>query len=170
MHVWRILACVTALIAIGEARAANPEVVVDTSFGKFTLELFEDKAPITVKNFLQYVDDKHYDGLIFHRVKPDSMIQGGGFTPGMNERKVRDPIKNESSNGLKNLRGTIAMPRAKNQPDSATSQFYVNVVDNPTLDKAAGGYCVFGRVLDGIDVVDKIRKVETVELDRKSVV
>src|SRR5258706_16398738 len=119
MRVWRILACATALIAIGEARAANPEVIVDTSFGKFTLELFKDKAPITVKNFLQYVDDKHYDGLVFHRVIKDFMIQGGGYDATLKELKTREPIKNETGNGLPNNRGDIAISPT-NQLDNAT--------------------------------------------------
>src|SRR5262249_48532292 len=116
----------------------------------------------TVKNFLTYVDDKHYDGTIFHRVISNFMIQGGGYTPGMTERKTRDPIKNESTNGLQNKRGTIAMARL-NDPDSATAQFYINVVDNANLDRNGGqpGYCVFGRVTAGMDVVDKIRQVST---------
>lgn len=154
-------ALVLWLITNGTARAANPEVVVETTYGNFSVELFDEKAPITVKNFLQYVADKHYDGTIFHRVKEDFMIQGGGFEPGMKERKTREPIKNESDNGLKNVRGTIAMART-DALNSATSQFYINVVDNPSLDM--GHYCVFGRVKDGMDVVDKIRKVKTVDI------
>jgi peptidyl-prolyl cis-trans isomerase B (cyclophilin B) len=115
-----------------------------------------------VKNFLQYVDDKHYDGTIFHRVKENFMIQGGGFEPGMREKKVRDPIKNEWENGLKNNRGTLAMARSQ-ALNSATAQFYINVVDNPDLD--AGKYCVFGRVKEGMDdAVDKIRKIKTVDV------
>ena len=108
------------------------------------------------------MDDKHYDGTIFHRVISNFMIQGGGFTPGMAERKTREKIKNESTNGLKNQRGTIAMART-NDPDSATAQFYINVVDNPNLDRNGSnpGYCVFGRVIEGIEVVDKIRQVST---------
>jgi cyclophilin family peptidyl-prolyl cis-trans isomerase len=159
---WCLFALAFALFAGGTLRAANPEVIVETSYGNFTVELFEDKAPITVKNFLQYVDDKHYDGTIFHRVKEMFMIQGGGFEPGMKEKKVRAPIKNESDNGLKNNRGTLAMARTQ-ALNSATAQFYINVVDNPDLD--AGKYCVFGRVTQGgMDVVDKIRKVKTVNI------
>src|SRR5262245_21849961 len=105
----------------------NPRVVIDTSAGAITVELFADKAPITVKNFLQYVDDKHYDGTIFHRVIKDFMIQGGGMDPGLKERKTREPIKNEGGNAVKNERGTIAMART-NVPDSATSQFFINTV------------------------------------------
>lgn len=146
------------------ARAANPIVVIETNMGTIRVELFEDKAPITVKNFLQYVADKHYDGLIFHRVIPNFMIQGGGYEPGLKERKTRAPIKNEAGNGLSNVRGTIAMART-NVPDSATSQFFINVKDNTFLDRAQAadkvGYCVFGRVTEGMDVVDKISLVKT---------
>jgi cyclophilin family peptidyl-prolyl cis-trans isomerase len=155
---------VLGVLAVGGVRAANPVVVMETNKGTIKIELFEDKAPITVKNFLQYVKDKHYDGLIFHRVIENFMIQGGGFEPGMKERKTREPIKNESDNGLSNLRGTIAMARTS-VPDSATSQFFINVKDNTFLDKAMArdkvGYCVFGRVIEGMDVVDKIRSVKT---------
>jgi cyclophilin family peptidyl-prolyl cis-trans isomerase len=135
-------------------------IVIKTSMGTIEGELYEDKAPVTVKNFLQYVDDKFYDDTIFHRVMEDFMIQGGGMNPDLKEKKgTRAPIKNESGNGLSNVRGSIAMAR-KNDPDSATAQFYINVVDNSgTLDP--GGYCVFGKVTKGMDVVDKIRKVET---------
>lgn len=163
-----VVPCLAALVALtaGTARAANPVVAVETSHGTIKIELFEDKAPATVKNFLQYVEDKHYDGTIFHRVISDFMIQGGGFEPGMKEKKTRDPIKNESANGLSNLKGTIAMART-NEPNSATAQWYINVKDNTFLDKAKAkdgvGYCVFGRVIDGMDVVDKIKAVETAE-------
>ena len=146
----------------------NPVVVLDTSAGKITVELFQDKAPITVKNFLQYVEDKHYDGTIFHRVIADFMVQGGGFEPGMTEKKTRAPIKNEAGNGLANEKGTLAMART-NVPDSASSQFFINVKDNPFLDRANArdkvGYAVFGKVTEGMDVVDKIRKVETTTRD-----
>jgi peptidyl-prolyl cis-trans isomerase B (cyclophilin B) len=139
-------------------------VVMETSKGTIRIELYQDKAPITVRNFLQYVKDKHYDGLIFHRVIPNFMIQGGGMEPGLQERKARDPIKNESSNGLANKRGTIAMARAV-EPNSATSQFFINVKDNDFLDKANSrdgvGYCVFGRVIEGMNVVDNIKGVTT---------
>ncbi len=152
------------MVAAGSARAANPIVVMETSLGTIKIELDEEKAPITVKNFLTYVKDKHYDGLIFHRVIDGFMIQGGGFEPGMKERKTRDPIKNEAGNGLPNTRGTIAMARTSD-PDSATSQFYINVKDNNALDRAQSrdkvGYCVFGRVIAGMDVVDKIKAVRT---------
>src|SRR5262249_51075093 len=142
----------------------NPVVVMETSMGTVKMELFESKAPITVKNFLQYVDDKHYDDTIFHRVIKGFMIQGGGMTATMKEKPGRPPIKNESFNGLPNERGTMAMARTP-IADSATAQFFINVVDNAFLDRAnAGdgvGYCVFGRVTEGMDVVDKIRAVPT---------
>jgi peptidyl-prolyl cis-trans isomerase B (cyclophilin B) len=140
----------------------NPVVVMETSMGKITIELFEDKAPITVKNFLRYVDEKHYDSTIFHRVIENFMIQGGGFDTGFKQRETFKPIKNEASNGLSNKRGTIAMART-NDPDSATAQFFINVKDNAGLDRneESAGYAVFGQVTDGMDVVDKIKKVET---------
>src|SRR5262249_25622685 len=152
--------------------------VIKTNQGTIKVELFEKDAPETVKNFLKYVDDKHYDDTIFHRVIEDFMIQGGGFKKGFSDikdekdvekyrNKTRDPIKNESDNGLSNKRGTLAMART-NKPDSATDQFYINVKDNEGLDKAKArdkvGYCVFGKVIEGMDVVDKIKKVETKEI------
>ena len=144
--------------------AKNPVVVMKTSAGTIKIELFEDKAPISVKNFLAYVDDKHYDGTIFHRVIPTFMIQGGGMEKGLKEKKTKPPIKNESTNNLENKRGTLAMART-GVPDSATSQFFINVKDNDFLDKANArdkvGYCVFARVTDGMDVVDKIKAVKT---------
>jgi cyclophilin family peptidyl-prolyl cis-trans isomerase len=155
---------VLGMVAASGARAENPVVTMETSMGTIKIELFEDKAPISVKNFLEYAKDKHYDGLIFHRVIEDFMIQGGGFEPGMKQKKTRDPIKNEAGNGLSNERGTIAMART-NVADSATSQFFINVKDNTGLDRARSadgvGYCVFGKVIEGMDVVDKIRKVKT---------
>jgi peptidyl-prolyl cis-trans isomerase B (cyclophilin B) len=156
---------VMALMSATEtARAANPVVLIDTSMGPIKVELYEDKAPNTVKNFLSYVDKKHYDDKIFHRVISNFMIQGGGFDKDLNESKTDAPIKNESANGLKNERGTIAMARTSD-PDSATAQFYINVQDNAGLDKARArdgvGYCVFGRVIDGMNVVDKIKEVQT---------
>jgi peptidyl-prolyl cis-trans isomerase B (cyclophilin B) len=141
----------------------NPTVVMTTSQGTIKIELYEDKAPITVKNFLGYVDDKFYDGTIFHRVISNFMIQGGGFEPGMNQKKPKSPIKNEAGNGLSNTRGTIAMARTSD-PDSATAQFFINVKDNLGLDRARSqdgvGYCVFGKVAEGMDVVDKIKAVK----------
>jgi peptidyl-prolyl cis-trans isomerase B (cyclophilin B) len=148
----------------GVARAANPVVVMDTSMGTIKIELYEDKAPTTVKNFLGYVDDKFYDGTLFHRVMSDFMVQGGGMTPGMHEKKTKDPIKNESTNNLANQKYTVAMARTS-VPDSATSQFFINVKDNQFLDRANSrdgvGYCVFGKVIEGQDVVDKIKAVKT---------
>jgi cyclophilin family peptidyl-prolyl cis-trans isomerase len=136
-----------------------PVVLMETSLGAIKIELNEDKAPITVKNFLSYVDDKFYDNTIFHRVIDGFMIQGGGFDPGMKQKTTKAPIKNESPNGLSNVRGSIAMARTNN-PDSATAQFYINVGDNSgSLDKPR--YCVFGKVIDGMDVVDKIKAVKT---------
>jgi peptidyl-prolyl cis-trans isomerase B (cyclophilin B) len=163
------LTCAVAFLACGcskeEAQATDPTVVVmETSMGTIKLELDGGKAPITVKNFLSYVDEGFYDGTIFHRVISDFMIQGGGFEPGMREKKkLRWPIKNEASNGLSNKRGTIAMART-NDPDSATAQFFINVVDNGAkLDKSGrnAGYCVFGKVIDGMGVVDRIKDVAT---------
>ena len=139
-------------------------VIIDTSKGRIKAELFAEKAPITVKNFLQYVDDKFYDGTIFHRVIPNFMIQGGGMLPGGREKETRAPIKNEGGNGLTNKRGTLAMART-NVPDSASSQFFINVKDNDFLDRANArdrvGYAVFGRVLEGMEVVDAIKVVPT---------
>ena len=147
-----------------DLRPAGNVVVVDTSLGKIEIELDSEKAPKTVANFLAYVDGKFYDGVVVHRVIENFMIQGGGFEPGMKEKKSRDPIKNESSNGLSNLKGTIAMART-GEPNSATAQWYVNVKDNTFLDKAKArdgvGYCVFGRIIEGLDVVDKIKAVDT---------
>ena len=148
----------------GAAAQKNPVVLIETSLGNIKVELFADKAPVTVKNFLSYTDDKFYDGTIFHRVIPQFMIQGGGFTPQMQQKKTREAIKNESDNGLSNERGTLAMARTPD-PDSATSQFFINLKDNIFLDKAQSrdrvGYCVFGKVIDGMDVVDKIAGVRT---------
>jgi cyclophilin family peptidyl-prolyl cis-trans isomerase len=139
-------------------------VVMETSLGTIKIELFPEKAPITVANFLGYVDDGFYDGTIFHRVIANFMVQGGGFVPGMSQKKTKANIKNESSNGLSNKRGTLAMARTPD-PDSASAQFFINVVDNGFLDKAqardGAGYCVFGQVTEGMDVVDKIKAVKT---------
>ncbi len=154
----------TTAVFAGAASAANPVVIMETSMGTIKIELFEDKAPITVKNFLKYVEDKHYDGTIFHRVIPTFMIQGGGFQSGMKEKQTREAIKNESDNNLSNVKGTLAMARTS-VPDSATSQFFINTKDNNFLDRANArdkvGYCVFGKVTAGMDVVDKIKDVKT---------
>ncbi len=155
-------ACLSASAVAGQASGQKPVVVLDTSMGPITLELYPDKAPITVANFLKYVDEGFYDGLIFHRVIPGFMVQGGGMTEQMEEKSKgrHDPIKNESSNGLSNERGTVAMARTAN-PNSATCQFFINHADNPRLDNYGGGYTVFGKVIDGMDVVDKIANVST---------
>ncbi len=133
-------------------------VKLETTKGAIVIEVNETAAPVTATNFLQYVQDGFYDGTIFHRVIPNFMIQGGGFTPDMKQKPTRPPIVNEAKNGLKNKRGAIAMARL-NDPNSATSQFYINHVDNANLDKL--GYAVFGQVVEGMDVVDAIAKVET---------
>ena len=141
------------------------KATMETSMGTITLELDDVKAPETVANFVQYAKDGHYDGTIFHRVIDGFMIQGGGFTKDMNQKETREPIRNEAMNGLRNLRGTIAMARTM-VVDSATSQFFINLVDNSFLDfqnptPQGFGYAVFGKVVDGMDVVDQIAKVKT---------
>jgi cyclophilin family peptidyl-prolyl cis-trans isomerase len=133
-------------------------VKLETTKGIIVIEVNETAAPVTAANFLQYVNDGFYDGTIFHRVIPNFMIQGGGFTPDMKQKTTRPAIVNESKNGLKNKRGAIAMARL-NDPNSATAQFFINHVDNAYLDKS--GYAVFGQVVEGMDVVDAIAKVET---------
>src|SRR5262245_10257653 len=164
MKLFRIFASLLALATVGTAQGANPVVIMETSEGTIKIELFEDKSPTTAKNFLTYVDDKHYDGTIFHRVKDTFMIQGGGFDADGKEKKTRDSIKNEAGNGLSNKKGTIAMARTSD-PDSATAQFFINTVDNAFLDKndSSAGYCVFGKVIEGMDVVDKIKSARTVK-------
>ena len=141
------------------------KVAMETSMGTISLELDDEKAPATVANFVEYAKAGHYDGTIFHRVIDGFMIQGGGFTKDMNQKPTRDPIRNEAMNGLKNARGTIAMARTM-VVDSATSQFFINLVDNDFLDfqtptPQGFGYAVFGKVTDGMAVVDKIAKVRT---------
>ena len=141
------------------------KATIETSMGTITVELDDAKAPITVKNFIDYAQAGHYDGTIFHRVIDGFMIQGGGFTKDMNQKETRAPIKNEAANGLKNARGTIAMARTM-IVDSATSQFFINLVDNEFLDYRGPdprmfGYAVFGKVTDGMEVVDRIAKVKT---------
>ena len=145
----------------------RPVVVIETSMGTIKAELWDHKAPNTVANFLTYVDDRFYDGLIFHRVMPKFMIQGGGFTPEMKEKPTRPPIKNEAAFGVLNNRGTLAMARM-NDPHSATAQFYINLVANEALNfrtrergRGGYGYCVFGRVIEGMIVVDRIGQVQT---------
>jgi cyclophilin family peptidyl-prolyl cis-trans isomerase len=144
---------------------ADPVVEVSTNFGTFEITLDPGKAPKSVENFLAYVDGKHYDGTIFHRVIPTFMIQGGGYDQNLEKKPVRAPIQNEADNGLKNTRGTVAMART-GDPHSATAQFFVNVVDNSFLDHQSKdpqgwGYAVFGKVTEGMDVVDKIKAVKT---------
>jgi cyclophilin family peptidyl-prolyl cis-trans isomerase len=143
----------------------NPVVTMTTSMGDITLELFKTEAPLSVQNFLQYVNEGFYSGTVFHRVKKGFMIQGGGFTPSLQEKPTRPPIQNEATNGLHNTRGTLAMARTR-ALRSATAQFYINVVDNRALDHTGFspdefGYAVFGRVLSGMDVVDRIVAVPT---------
>jgi cyclophilin family peptidyl-prolyl cis-trans isomerase len=135
----------------------------ETSLGDFVIEFDADKAPVTVANFLQYVDDGHFDGTVFHRVIPGFVIQGGGMTADLSQKPTRKPIANEADNGLRNLRGTLSMART-NDVNSATSQFFVNLVDNAFLDHQGPrnfGYAVFGRVVEGMDVIDAIAAVKT---------
>ena len=148
------------------SETTNPLVVMATSKGEIRIELDQEKAPKTVDNFLSYVDDGFYDGTIFHRVISNFMIQGGGFTPDMDQKATKDPIENEADNGLGNEKGTIAMARTSD-PHSATAQFFINAADTNDFLNHRGkspqgwGYCVFGRVVAGLDVVDEIRKVKT---------
>ena len=163
-----VFAALVSLVMVSETMAAdaNPKVEMETSKGKIVIELFPDKAPETVKNFLNYVETKYYDGTIFHRVIPNFMIQGGGFTTDMKRKSAGAPIKNEADNGLKNERGTIAMART-GDPHSATAQFFINAVNNDFLNhksktQQGWGYVVFGKVITGMDVVDAISAVKTV--------
>lgn len=147
------------------AQEANPVVLMETSLGTITIELYQDKAPKSVENFLAYVNSGFYEGTVFHRVIPDFMIQGGGMTADLNRKATRGPIENEATNGLKNTRGTLAMART-GDVNSATSQFFINPVNNANLDHKSTnpsefGYAVFGMVTEGMDVVDKIRAVPT---------
>jgi peptidyl-prolyl cis-trans isomerase B (cyclophilin B) len=144
---------------------ATTSVVVETDLGNIEIDLEDEKAPKSVENFLKYVDDKHYEGTLFHRVIPGFMAQGGGYDASFEKKAVRDPVDNEADNGLKNTRGTVAMARTS-EPNSATSQFFVNVKDNGFLDhtgknSTGWGYCVFGTVTAGMDVIDKIVAVAT---------
>jgi len=152
--------CTLAMTSALAADDAHPEVVLDTTMGPITVQLDPARAPITVANFLKYVDEGFYNNTIFHRVIPGFMIQGGGLTADMQEKPTHEPIKNESGNGLSNKRGTIAMAR-KPDPDSATAQFFINHVDNANLDTYGGGYTVFGKVVSGMETVDAIAKVAT---------
>ena len=167
-----ILGALVALVTAGAgmAVAANPKVEMETSKGKMVIELFPDKAPETVKNFLNYVETKYYDGTIFHRVIPKFMIQAGGFTSDMKQKSAGAPIKNEADNGLKNDRGTIAMART-GDPHSATAQFFINSVNNDFLNhksktQQGWGYVVFGKVIAGMDVIDAISASKTVTRGR----
>ncbi len=153
------------LTLVGAALAANPKVNMQTNKGLIVIELYPDQAPQSVANFLAYVDAGFYDGTIFHRVIPDFMIQGGGFTADLEKKATRDPIPNEADNGLKNERGTLAMART-NDPNSATAQFFINHKDNAFLDHSGKnsrgwGYAVFGSVTDGMSVVDAIATTPT---------
>jgi cyclophilin family peptidyl-prolyl cis-trans isomerase len=150
---------------LAQTPAANPKVLLKTTMGDITLELYPAKAPITVKNIIDYVNAKFYDGLIFHRVMPGFMIQCGGLTADMREKPNNAPIKNEAGNGLKNDRGSVAMARLP-EPDTASSQFFINLVNNDGLNHRSNtpegfGYCVFGKVIAGMNVVDAIAKVPT---------
>lgn len=161
-----LLSLVLVLPAVAaEKKAANPRVLLDTSEGQIVLELFPDKAPQTVNNFLAYVDSKFYDDTIFHRVIPDFMIQGGGYTSKFKRKQTQEPVRNEATNGLKNDRGTIAMARTQD-PHSATAQFFINSKNNDFLNYSSKtahgyGYAVFGRVVKGMDIVDRISLART---------
>jgi cyclophilin family peptidyl-prolyl cis-trans isomerase len=161
---WTWLLFTGVLTAMSEAHAANPVIVLETNKGPIEIELFEDKAPGTVANFLKYVDEGHFNGLIFHRVIDGFMVQGGGFDKDMKEKKAAHPsIKNEAAtSGVKNTRGTIAMART-NDPNSATCQFFINHKDNDFLNASPGnpGYAAFGQVKSGMETVDAIAKVQT---------
>lgn len=166
MNLILVLILAFAAVALGwPAQNSNPKVLIKTTKGDITVELYQAKAPITVNNFLTYVADKFYEGTIFHRVIPGFMIQGGGLTEEMHQKAARSAIKNEAGNGLKNLRGTLAMARTA-VVNSATCQFFINLVDNPDLNHSDNtdegfGYCVFGKVIDGMAVVDAIAQVPT---------
>lgn len=147
------------------AGAANPRVAIQTNKGQIVVELFADKAPKTVANFLAYTDSGHFDGTVFHRVKPGFMIQGGGFTAAMSQKPTKASVQNEADNGLKNTRGTLAMARTSD-PHSASSQFFINLVDNGFLDHTGKtpqgwGYAVFGQVVEGMETADAIAQVKT---------
>ena len=160
-------ACAVMTLSAPESSAQeNPVVVMETSLGDITIELFQDRAPISVENFLSYANDGNYAGTIFHRVIQQFMIQGGGMTADLSPKGTRSPIKNEATNGVSNERGTVAMART-NVVDSATSQFFINTannarsLDNTGTDPRSYGYAVFGKVVEGMDVVDKIAAVPT---------
>jgi cyclophilin family peptidyl-prolyl cis-trans isomerase len=159
----KTILCVFFFLSAFNLFAKAPIVLIETNMGAIEVELNQEKAPVTVKNFLSYVDDKFYNGLIFHRVIDGFMIQGGGYDEKMNEKKTKEPIKNEASNGLLNDTGTIAMARTAD-PNSATAQFFINVVDNSGLNYPSPdghGYAVFGKVISGMHVVNRIKMVKT---------
>jgi peptidyl-prolyl cis-trans isomerase B (cyclophilin B) len=158
----KLCAFIACILLCANVLAADPQVELKTNMGTITLELYSDKAPKTVENFLQYVRDGHYKGTIFHRVIPGFMIQGGGFNVDFVQKPTRAPVQNEAKNGLRNDAGTIAMARTSD-PDSATAQFFINVNNNQALNFAPGnpGYAMFGNVIKGMDVVNKIVGVET---------
>lgn len=161
MH--RLLLLAFALLSSITALAANPQLEVKTSLGTISIELYEDKAPKSVENFLQYAKDDFFNGTVFHRVIPGFMIQGGGFTSDMKQKDTRAPIPNEARNGLKNQTGTLAMARTSD-PHSATAQFFINLKDNSFLDypgRDGWGYTVFGKVVNGFDIVQKMAMVPT---------
>jgi cyclophilin family peptidyl-prolyl cis-trans isomerase len=170
--IWLVLMALAALqtspaaqTSAPQSGARNPIVVVETTAGAITIELFKEQAPVSVENFLRYAGEGFYAGTIFHRVVPGYVIQGGGFTEDLTEKRTRPPIQNEATNGLKNRRGTVAMARTR-VLRSATSQFYINLADNPSLDHTGYspddfGYAVFGRVIEGMEVVDKIASSPT---------
>lgn len=160
-----VLCLMVALAASPIAAQEKPVVIIETSMGDITVELNAGRAPVSVENFLSYVKTGFYDGTIFHRVIASFMIQGGGFTPDMTKKPVKDPIKNEAQNGLRNRKYTVAMART-NEVDSATAQFFINTKDNSFLDNKGTtardyGYAVFGKIVDGMDIVDAIDKVKT---------
>ena len=168
----RVLFFAAAILAItfGASADENPKVILETSQGNIVLELYADKAPETVKNFLAYIDAQFYNNTVFHRVIPNFMIQGGGFTVDLQKKKTRAPIRNEADNGLPNQRGTIAMARTPN-PHSASAQFFINSKDNDFLNhkgktQQGWGYAVFGHVVEGMEVVDRISQVKTVTRGR----
>lgn len=161
MH--RLFVLAIALLFGIAAQAANPQVEMKTSQGTLIIELYQDKAPKSAENFLQYAKDGFFNGTVFHRVIPDFMIQGGGFTPDMKQKATRPPIQNEAANGLKNELGALAMART-GDPHSATAQFFINLKDNGFLDypgRDGWGYAVFGKVVQGLDIVQKIARLPT---------
>lgn len=157
-----VLAACSLMLAGNLLAADNPHVLLNTSMGEIEIELEAEKAPISVKNFLSYVESGFYDGTVFHRVIPGFMVQGGGFNESLDQKPTQEPIKNEADNGLHNVRGTLAMARTQNV-NSATSQFFINHRDNDFLDHGGRdfGYAVFGKVVRGMDVVDQIAQVPT---------